>query len=139
MRMETYSDLLNLSLRDTWGSLFNLCRTSERKDTYKLMFLFCTITFGTEQHQMMIRTLLALAFSGRFQELSNPGCDAYNLSKGSTTKDRTFDSAIRQSSDPFVFSPSASLSKAQMARERKTHLNNMKRTWQNRSWSSNAI
>ncbi|KAL3478443.1 hypothetical protein BJX99DRAFT_107001 [Aspergillus californicus] len=69
----TCTDLLQLSFRDAWGALYELCRSSDRsQDSYSLMSLFSMIAFGSENQLHHIRPLLALAFTGNFKDLPVP-------------------------------------------------------------------
>ncbi|KAL2812570.1 hypothetical protein BDW59DRAFT_167774 [Aspergillus cavernicola] len=69
----TCTDLLQLSFRDAWGTLYELCRSTDRsQDSYSLMSLFCMIAFGRESQLLHIRPLLAIAFTGGFKDLSVP-------------------------------------------------------------------
>ncbi|RDH27534.1 hypothetical protein BDQ94DRAFT_163521 [Aspergillus welwitschiae] len=68
------NELLQLSFRDTWGALYELCRSlNRRQDSYSLMSLFCTIAFGGDEQLFNLRPLLAVAFSGRFADVAVPG------------------------------------------------------------------
>jgi hypothetical protein len=67
------SELLKLSFEDAWGSLYELCRSSDQaRDLYSLMSLFCTIAFAGKE-EPHIYPLLAVAFSGQFEDLPVPG------------------------------------------------------------------
>lgn len=69
----SYTELLQLSFQDAWGSLYKLCRSSNReRDLYSLMSLFCMITFAGKE-ELHIYPLLAVAFSGQFEDLLVPG------------------------------------------------------------------
>lgn len=69
-----YTHLLKLPIERAWGSLYDLCRKSDREnDTYKLVLLFCTLAYGEEIELQNVKPLLAVAFSGQFQGLSVPG------------------------------------------------------------------
>lgn len=128
--VKTYSSMLDLPFSQNWGSLFNLCRASERKDTYNLIFLFGAVTFGTDQSQVIIRTLLSFAFSGQFKTLSNPSYDTYNLNHGLAPDRRELESAIQKNAKPFNYILDMSLSKGQRKRQRnrqsEEHHNNLR-------------
>lgn len=71
---DPYTSLLKIPIEDIWGALYNLCRTSNREsDSYRLISIFCIIAFGKEIGLEDIRPLLAVAFSGRFRDISVPG------------------------------------------------------------------
>jgi len=96
-----YSDLINLSFPETWGSLYNLCRSSRREsDMYNLMFLFCPIAFGQAQSQLLIRTLLACAFSSRFEMISAPPYPVFYLSEGNSPDSHKLDQTLRANRQP---------------------------------------
>ncbi|GKZ98243.1 hypothetical protein AnigIFM59636_002476 [Aspergillus niger] len=70
----TCNELLQLSFRDAWGALYELCRSlNRRQDSYNLMSLFCTIAFRGDEQLFSLRPLLAVAFSGQFADLAVPG------------------------------------------------------------------
>ncbi|KAI9776497.1 MAG: hypothetical protein M1839_009531 [Geoglossum umbratile] len=78
----SYTDLLNLNLRDVWGSLYDRCRRSNRRsDQSSLMFLFSAISFGDSANQMALRTLLSLALHGGVRDLG-PGHSFFKLRDG---------------------------------------------------------
>ncbi|PGH16509.1 hypothetical protein AJ80_05194 [Polytolypa hystricis UAMH7299] len=60
----------NFSIPDVFGSLYELCHHSRREtDSFKLMSLFCMVVFGDGSKLGLIRTFLAIAFSGQFHDL----------------------------------------------------------------------
>ncbi|KAI9717157.1 MAG: hypothetical protein M1812_004905 [Candelaria pacifica] len=95
--LESYTDLTGLSFGRRWGSLYDICRQSKRDaDSYKLMFLFGPVAFGHDEPDMVIiRTLLAFAFSDRFRQLSAPAFSAFNLARGALPKEKEVKNAIR--------------------------------------------
>jgi hypothetical protein len=96
-----FGDLINLSFPKTWGSLYNLCRFSRREsDMYNLMFLFCPIAFGQAQSQLFIRTLLACAFSSRFETISAPPYPTFYLHKGDSFDSQKLNQALRANREP---------------------------------------
>ncbi|KAI9929431.1 hypothetical protein MW887_000901 [Aspergillus wentii] len=65
--------LLQLSLRDTWGALYDRCRLSNREcDSYDLMSDLSLVAFGDESKLEPLRNLLAVAFSGQLRSISIP-------------------------------------------------------------------
>ena len=102
-RVKTLSELLNLSFCQNWGSLYDLCRNSSREsDTYRLMFLFCTIVFDQPESPRLIRTLLACAFSGVFSNLAAPQYRSFNLSLGNSADLQKLKQAIRGNQVDFL-------------------------------------
>ncbi|EEP78505.1 predicted protein [Uncinocarpus reesii 1704] len=62
----------DLSISDSFGSLYDFCRNASRDDTFKLMSRFCMITYGGKINVGLLRSFLAIAFSGRFRDLPIP-------------------------------------------------------------------
>jgi hypothetical protein len=100
-----FSDLIDLSFPKTWGSLYDLCRSSQReRDSYNLMFLFCPIAFAQADSPVVIRTLLAFAFSGAFQEMPAPQHHAFNLADN--CPNARLEQALRYCCQHFIQKPS---------------------------------
>lgn len=79
------SELLALPLDSSWAPLHNLCRASLRKtDTFKLLFLFSTIAYGSKfTSTMPLKTLLAFAFIPELRKTCHPPKHpSYNLQDG---------------------------------------------------------
>jgi len=57
----------------------SLSLSQRERDLYNLMFLFCPIAFGQEDSPMIIRTLLACAFSNTSEEMPAPQYPTFNL------------------------------------------------------------
>lgn len=69
----TYNELLKLSIQDAWGTLYDMCRASiRRKDSYRLLSVFCTFAFDEKLQLSDIRILLAIAFSDQFRDFPIP-------------------------------------------------------------------
>ncbi|PVH70951.1 hypothetical protein DL98DRAFT_540430 [Cadophora sp. DSE1049] len=101
-----FGDLIDLSFPKTWGSLYNLCRSSQReRDLYNLMFLFCPIAFGQEDSPMIIRTLLSFAFSNKFEEMPAPQYPTFNLNDDAPVHS-SLEQALRSCCQQFVKRPS---------------------------------
>ena len=79
------SELLALSMNSSWAPLHNTCRSSSREtDTYKLLFLFSTIAYGSSfTSTTSLKTLLAFAFVPELRETCYlPKHSLYNLRDG---------------------------------------------------------
>lgn len=71
------SDRLDIRFALEWGSLANLCRTSERKDAYRFMFLFAIISFRNDAEMDIIRILIAFVVFKDLKELDPPQWPCY--------------------------------------------------------------
>ncbi|RHZ68728.1 hypothetical protein CDV55_106064 [Aspergillus turcosus] len=115
----TCTELLQLSIRDAWGALYELCQSSDRaQDSYSLMSLFCMIAFEGEEKLNIIRPLLAVAFSGRFEDLPVPGFGEQGrilpLQKGQFLVSSEISEAVQTHYVPFSNPPNVGiLTKAQ--------------------------
>lgn len=109
------SELLRLSFRDAWGSLYELCRFSDQgRDSYSLMSLFCTIAFsGSEEPH--IYPLLTVAFSGLFRDLPIPFSqrEALDLEAGEEIDLQEVNAAIEINYNQFICPTIIKTSKAQ--------------------------
>ena len=79
------SELLALPLNSSWAPLHNTCRSSSREaDTFKLLFLFSTIAYGSRfTSTTSLKTLLAFAFVPELRETRHlPKHPSYNLQDG---------------------------------------------------------
>ncbi|PYI01554.1 hypothetical protein BO78DRAFT_423452 [Aspergillus sclerotiicarbonarius CBS 121057] len=73
MRNLPCHERLQLAVRDAWGPLYELCRSSDRRrDSYSLMSLFCMIAFHGDEEMDNLRPLLAVGFSAQFADLPAP-------------------------------------------------------------------
>ena len=79
--LSLYADLLHVSLKGQWGSLFELCCSSNQSSRFKLMFLFPVLAYGTVP-PAGLRILLAIAFSGSFSSYPGPERDYYDFEEG---------------------------------------------------------
>ena len=105
---ESLYELLSISYAISWGSLLELCRSSSRQqDTYRLLFLFSTIAFGSEiTDPTRLVTLLAFAFSHELRAIGNPPAHpSFTLSYGTTFLPPKVRSIIQQQMK--AFSPSS--------------------------------
>ena len=81
------SELLDVSWASSWASLLELCRSSsQRQDTYRLLFLFSTIAYGRDTTDLArLATLLAFAFSRELRAIgSPPSHPSFTLTHGIT-------------------------------------------------------
>jgi len=70
--------ILHLDFAEQWGSLFEMCqRSAQLQDTFKLMFLFSTISFGNNVDMAMLRTLMAVAFVPNIKAMKVPQWSSY--------------------------------------------------------------
>ena len=79
------SELLALPMQSSWAPLHNTCRSSSRgTDTYRLLFLFSTIAYGSRfTSTTWLKTLLAFAFVPELRETCYlPKYSSYNLEDG---------------------------------------------------------
>ena len=85
MSTMTYTEILEFPVHRQWGALYNLCRTAQRDtSSYSLMFMFATIAFAQPEAEMALRTLLGIAFSGKFRNIYPDAfeyciCDGHRL------------------------------------------------------------
>ena len=116
------SELLSISYATSWGSLLELCRSSsQRQNTYELLFLFSTIAFGSEiTDPTRLVTLLAFAFSQELRAIDPPAHSSFTLSYGTTFLPSDVRSVIQ--SHMKAFSPSSNrLSVPDLRAERKKY------------------
>lgn len=66
------SDQLGADLKDSWGPLVRFCQTSERKDIWRLVFLFGTISFRNDVDMRLIRSALAFAINPDLKVVAFP-------------------------------------------------------------------
>lgn len=71
------SDRLDVHVALEWGSLVNLCRTSEQNDMYQLMFLFAPMSFHNDVEIDIVRTLIAFIVLRSFKDLEPPKWPSY--------------------------------------------------------------
>jgi len=77
-RETSLDKILHLDFAELWGSLFQMCQRSVQfKDTFKLMFLFSTISFGNNVDMPMLRTLMAVAFVPSIRAMKVPQWSSY--------------------------------------------------------------
>ncbi|KAL8731663.1 MAG: hypothetical protein Q9166_003242 [cf. Caloplaca sp. 2 TL-2023] len=103
------SDLLELDIASSWGSLYELCRLATREDSmYKLLFLFAQISFGAHMSSLDdMKLLLAFATNSSLHSSQPfPNYQDFNLGNGSTVDDYMLESAIKQNKKPYVVSRS---------------------------------
>ncbi|KAJ5136400.1 hypothetical protein N7448_004954 [Penicillium atrosanguineum] len=117
------TELLRLSFRDAWGSLYELCRSSDQaRDSYSLMSLFCTIAFSGKEEKH-IYSLLAVAFSTQFEDLPIPPSEQQilNLQLGECFDEEMIKGAIERNYSQLLHPGVGTNSKAQKraAKERK--------------------
>lgn len=111
----TCSELLRLSFRDAWGSLYELCRSSDQgRDSYSLMSLFCTIAFSGRE-ELQIYPLLTVAFSGIFRDLPIPFSqrEALDLEAGEEIDPQEVNAAIERNYSHFFCPTIIRITKAQ--------------------------
>ncbi|KAK8198156.1 uncharacterized protein BKA78DRAFT_247113 [Phyllosticta capitalensis] len=90
----TLTNILNFPVARYWGLLYDLCHDyDEDRDRYKLMFLFATMTFLDSGVEPYLRTLLGIAFSGRFRGIM-PDHSSYTLRSGKTPVSSTIEAKI---------------------------------------------
>jgi hypothetical protein len=115
LKEATCTELLRLSFRDAWGSLYELCRSSDQvRDSYSLLSLFCTIAFAEKEDQL-IHSLLAVAFSSQFKDLTIPpiGQQSLNMQLGESFDEEQINRAIERNYSNFVHPGVGTNSKAQ--------------------------
>ena len=71
------SEYLNIDFALEWGSLVNICRKFERKDSYRLMFLFALMSYANDADMDTIRTLIAFSVMEDLKALDIPGWPCY--------------------------------------------------------------
>ncbi|EEP77435.1 predicted protein [Uncinocarpus reesii 1704] len=71
------SDLLDIQFDTLWGSLVDLCRKASPEETYRLMFVFGTVSFRADVDTDLIRTLLAFAIIESLKNLEPPQWPSY--------------------------------------------------------------
>ena len=119
----TLSELLMLSFPQKWGSLYDLCRRSKpESDTYRLMFLFCTIAFDQPASPPLIRTLLAFATSGEFRDLAAPNFTSFNFQLGDSPNLQELKRAVHSNCVKFIDNENIFLSKKEKKRIRRERL-----------------
>lgn len=92
----TYNDILTLQLGQQWGSLYDLCRNSQREaDQYKLLHLLGMVAFAQPEKMILVQTLLAIASSGLFRDIT-PSEHSYNLGLGESPNNFQIQSAVSQ-------------------------------------------
>jgi hypothetical protein len=74
------SDLLDLDLCTSWGSLVRLCCGLGYEDRYQLMFLFAVMAFShnSPEELMLLKTLLAFAVFRELKEVEAPIWPSYS-------------------------------------------------------------
>ena len=78
----TYTEALDFPVHRQWGALYDLCRTAERDtSSYALTFMFATIAFAQPEAEITLRTLLGIAFSGKFRNIY-PDASEYRICDG---------------------------------------------------------
>lgn len=99
--VQSLQQLTKLKVPDHWGSLYELCRSANRKKlTYKLISSFCAIAFGNLNKDLHIQTLLAFAFSDAFLNVEPPNYhESYCLNHGWAPQEEEIDEAIRNHTD----------------------------------------
>ena len=99
------SELLALSMDTSWAPLHNTCRSSSREtDTFKLLFLFSTIAYGSSfTSTTSLKTLLAFAFVPELRETRYlPMYPSYSLGDGAEYKETRVRQAARDHSRSFM-------------------------------------
>jgi Protein of unknown function (DUF3638) len=67
------SDLLENNIGEQWGSLVNLCRHSDTRDSFRLIFRLGLLSFGTNPNMDVIRSLAAFGCLDELKALQ-PSC-----------------------------------------------------------------
>ncbi|KAI9765237.1 MAG: hypothetical protein M1840_007729 [Geoglossum simile] len=71
------SDRIAVEFPLEWGSLVNLCRASEHRDRYRLMFLFAVMSFRDGVDMSILRTLIAFSVLEDLKALDPPQWPSY--------------------------------------------------------------
>ena len=120
---DTLSELIQISFPENWGSLYDLCRRSKpESDTYKLIFLFCTIAFDQKASPPLIRTLLAFAFSQRFRDLAAPDFTSFNFKLSDSANLQEVKEAVRRHCIQYIDDINTALPKYERKRMRRERL-----------------
>lgn len=101
------ADLLKLDLALSWGSLYQLCRTSNRENSlYKLLFLFAQLSYGSKPLSPNdLKTLLAFATNQSLRRLPTfPNYSSFQLGTGSVLTVPKLRSTIAACVEPFKVS-----------------------------------
>ncbi|KAF3157660.1 hypothetical protein TWF569_000225 [Orbilia oligospora] len=72
------SDRLSIDLPSSWGSLISLCRSSNQRDKYKLMFLFATLVHNDTIDMDMVRTVISFATNSVLKNCALPVGELYS-------------------------------------------------------------
>ncbi|KAI9782401.1 MAG: hypothetical protein M1816_001899 [Peltula sp. TS41687] len=72
------TDILNVDFAAEWGSLINLCRMSEPKDRYRLMFMFAAMSFRNDVDMDIVRVLIAFSVLEDLKALVPPKWPSYS-------------------------------------------------------------
>ena len=99
------SELLALPMNSSWAPLHNTCRSSSREtDTYRLLFLFSTIAYGSRNTSTTwLRTLLSFAFVPELRETCYlPKHSSYNLEDGAEYDEPRVRQMVRDHLHPFM-------------------------------------
>lgn len=132
LKEATCAELLRLSFRDAWGSLYELCRSGDQvNDSYSLMSLFCMIAFAGREDRHIF-SLLAVAFSGQFKDLTIPPNNqkVLNMQMGEYFDEEQINRAVERNYSNFVHPCVDTNSKAQKraAKERQVKYDLQKET-----------
>ena len=72
------TDLLDVQWATDWGSLVNICRESNSKDAFQLMFLFAIMSFCYDVDMDVLSILVAFTVLQDLKALSPPKWPAYS-------------------------------------------------------------
>lgn len=98
------NDLWDVKLDSSWAPLHGLCRQKTREnDTYKLMFLFAAIAYGSPVITLStLSTILAFAFIPQLRQVKNPvGYPFFTPSKGSVFDGGLLRKVIKSHADTY--------------------------------------
>ncbi|WEW61692.1 hypothetical protein PRK78_007184 [Emydomyces testavorans] len=121
----TCAEEYSLLIPKAFGSLYDFCRQASREaDTFRLMSIFCMITYGDKNKVDLIRTFLAIAFSGRFRDSPIPSQQVqechmwypFSLSEGEDLKASDVRAILENCCIPFTGN-SSTFETAEEARE----------------------
>ena len=117
------SDLLNISLSESWAHLHQLCRHSTlSEDRFKLLFAFSTVAYGGKINSITsLRTLLAFMLIPDLHKInSRPTHNSFTLSYGSQMDPSKVKASIQRHMSSIEYS-SHRLTKAQRREELRIH------------------
>lgn len=115
------SELLDISYAQSWAGLLELCRSSsQQQDTYRLLFLFSTIAYGSgNTDPTRLATLLAFAFSHELRAIGSPPPQpSFTLTHGITFLSSSVRPIIQRHMNMFTPSPNRMSASERQAEEK---------------------